>query len=223
MKSTEFITEASIFDERTLKNTHWKSPDQTIRWLRKNGFKEIGTGLFSVVFAKPGHNRVVKISTTQDHCWVVFAQYAQSKTNNKHLPHIPWIRRYRADPLDMSLSEEFFITIIERLTPLSDQAISRITDPGVLLGLMHYADLDSSTEESVDAALSKVGNSMNDNDRIRAFYRHSALEKYKNHPFIKAIIAINNLPGGCSNDLHSGNLMVRKDGTVVIIDPLAYL
>ena len=220
MKSLEFITEASIFDERTLKNTQWKSPKQTIRWLLKNRFKPIGTGWFSAVFAKSGHNRVVKISTQADHCWIAFAQYAQSKTNNPHLPHIPWIKRYQGER--EGIPQEFFITIIERLTPLTDQAISRITDPGVLLGLIHYADLDSSTEESIDAAISKVGNSYNAGG-TREFYRPDALIKYKNHPFIKAIIAINNLPGGCVKDLHSGNLMVRKDGTVVIIDPLAYL
>ena len=212
MKSIEFVTEASIFDERTLKNTQWKSPNQTIRWLRKNGFKQIGRGWFAVVFAKAGHNRVVKISTAQDDCWIAFAQYAQTKTNNPHLPKIPWIKRYQGDR--HGIAQEFFITIIERLDPLNDQTIPRITDKGVLFGIMLFANLDFSTVDSIeDAYNNQPGLSMANDPEI--------ITKYRNHPFIKTVQEINRLPGDCTSDLHSGNLMIRKDGTVVITDPLA--
>jgi len=210
------IVEASIFDERTLKNTAWESPKQLVTWLRANGFKKLGGGVFAAAYAKPGHNRVVKVSNRQDDCWIKFAQWAMSKTNNTHLPKIPWIKRYQGKR--KGKVTEFFITIIERLKPLTNQAILRITDPGVLLGLMYYADLDSNTEDSIDAAMSKISGR---NVKVPDLYSPRIPAKYKTHPFIKAITQINKLGGGCFSDLHSGNLMVRNDGTIIITDPIA--
>ena len=214
MKSIEFISEASIFDERKLKNTHWESPQQTIRWLKENGFEYLNEGYYAAVFAKPGHNRVVKISTVQDKCWVIFAQYAQSITNNPHLPKIPWIKRYQGTYNNHSV--EFFITIIERLAPLTDIAISKITDPGVLYGLLFYTDLGSDTRTAIEGAVHRHPNMDPD-----SFVKYDAVMKYRKHPFVNAIIEINRLSTRCMKDLHSSNLMVRKDGTIVIIDPLA--
>ena len=219
MKSQEFLPEASIFDERTLKNTAWESPTQIMLWLEANGFEVVGRGMFARAFGKPNHNRIVKLSTKQDDCWITFAQYAMTKTNNKHLPKIPWIKRYqgifRGDPT------EFFVTIIERLAPLDDKAIARITDPGVLFGLLHYADLEYETMDSIEQAIKTKSNPDDDEEfEVLNIYRDDIL-RYKNHPFINTIKQINSLPGNCVSDLHSGNLMVRKDGTVVITDPIA--
>ena len=205
MKSSEFITEASIFDERTLKNTHWKSPDQIMTWLKANGFEQKGAGVFARVFAKPNHNRIVKISTRQDDCWILFAQFAMSQTNNKHLPKIPWIKRYQGKDAWLEPTE-FFITIIERLQPLTDEAISRISDPGVLYGILEYTDIYVDEElYDVDAFSSSIGE-----QRV----------KYKNHLFVKTLRQMENLGSNCVTDLHDENLMVRGDGTIVITDPL---
>jgi len=206
------IVEASIFDERTLKNTAWESPKQLVAWLKSNGFEKLGGGVFAAAWAKPGHNRVVKVSNRQDDCWIKFAQWSMAKTNNTHLPKIPWIKRYQGKR--KGIATEFFITIIERLKPLTKTAIARINDPGVLLGLMHYANLDYNTEQSIEKAMSKQPNPQQFSDR-------KVLTKYKNHPFIKAIQQISNISGDCWSDLHSGNLMVRNDGTIIITDPIA--
>lgn len=206
------IVEASIFDERTLKNTAWNSPTELIKWLKTNGFQKLGGGVFAAAYAKPGHNRVVKVSNRQDDCWIKFAQWSMTKTNNKHLPKIPWIKRYQGKR--KGKATEFFITIIERLNPLTNKAISQITDPGVLFGLMHYANLDYDTEESIEQAMSKQPNP-------KIFQSNRLAAKLRNHPFIRAIEQVNSLSGDCWSDLHSGNLMVRNDGTVIITDPIA--
>ena len=214
MKSIEFITEASIFDERTLKNTNWTKPSHLIKWLEKHGFTELGHGSYAAVCAKPGHNRVVKVSTTQDDCWIAFAQYAQSKTNNPHLPKIPWIKRYQADAIDSGIIEEFFVTIIERLKPLDDQAISKITDPGTLFGFMMYTNLEPAAEASFLNTLQ--------NHKTPDMFQGYGLEvKYHNHPFVKTLRHITSISPDCWSDLHSNNFMVRGDGTIVITDPLA--
>jgi len=217
MRVSEIITEsaiveASIFDERTLKNTAWKSPTQLIGWLKQNGFKKLGGGVFAVAYGKPGHNRIVKVSKRQDDCWIKFAQWAMSKTNNKHLPKIPWIKRYQGKR--KGKATEFFITIIERLNPLTKSAITKIADPGVLLGLKHFADLDWVTMETIKK---------NYNSYVRASSqsRKDFSSQYANHPFVRALRQINNFQGKCYQDLHMGNLMQRSDGTVIITDPIA--
>ena len=216
MKSSEFITEASIFDERTLKNKAWKSPPETIRWLKQNGFKEIGDGNFAVTYAKPGHNRVVKVSTQADVCWIRFAQYAMSVTDNKHLPKIPWIRRYQGNR--EGIAQEFFITIIERLLPITSDNITSIKDPAILLGLFHYGDFAPFMRNRILDALHVIGYAKDEwldgDEKIVA-------AKFGDHPFIQALEMINSTKGRCWTDLHEENLMVRSDGTIVITDPIA--
>jgi hypothetical protein len=208
----EILTEASIFDERTLKNTSWKNPTQIIKWLKANGFKKIGKGYYANVYAKPGHNRIVKISNQQDDCWISFAHWAMTKTNNKYLPKIPWIKRWQGKR--EGIPQEFFVTIIERLQPLTNQALAQITDPAVLLGLYNYADLNSESYQTIENTASK---SPGMKDLI-----HIDVEDYANHPFIKILHAVEKIGKKCRTDLHAGNFMVRADGTIVVTDPIAF-
>ena len=197
MKSSEFINEASTADEATLKNTKWESPKQIFAWLESNGFAKLGSGNFARVYSKPNDDRIVKASTEQDACWLQFAAWAMKQTNNPHVPKIHWIHQY---------SKKFFVTIIERLHPLDDEAISRIKDPGVLFGLLEFTDI-------------YIDEDLYDADAFAATIGEQRV-KYKNHPFVTTIQQLENLPGNCISDFNAENLMVRRDGTIVITDPI---
>ena len=134
-----------------------------------------------------------------------------TQTNNPHLPKIPWIKRYQGKR--EGIPQEFFVTIIERLSPLMSRDIVDIGDVGVLLGLLEYATLEPTTTTALERS-NKLP--MHDGPALQEL-----MNKNKNHPFIKVLRAIDKLGGKCRFDLHDENFMVRADGTVVITDPIA--
>ena len=219
MKLHEIIQEATIFDERTLLNTPWKSPKQLRTWLERNGFHELGEGAYAEVWGKPSHRRIVKISTDQDKCWIKFAKWAMNQTANPYVPNIPWVKYYEGTLEYSDRPRKFFVTIIERLHPFDDDMdaiVGRINDPVVLAALLKHGEGWMMSEE--DALVSRlkqlrVGTSESTINRI--------LRNNQNHKFVKTLKAIKRMSGRCFGDLHSGNVMARDDGTIVITDPLA--
>jgi len=209
MKLHEITEMASIFDERVLLNTRWESPMQLQKWLKQNGFKKISRGAFSSVYAKPNHNRVVKLSYRQDDGWTAFVNWVLQQTKNKYLPNIPWFKQYQYR------GNEFFVTIVERLKPFDIyRNADKINDPVVIAGLIMYADLSIGEEDSLNWALFNKY-------RIRSAKR--LVKKNKSHKFIWTLNRINKLKGGeYYYDLHSDNFMVRPStGDIVITDPLS--
>ena len=155
MKLHEFaqINEASIFDEHALINTKWTSIEQLRKWLRKHGFKQLNSGVYAEVYAKPNHKRVVKISKHQDVCWIKFATWALKQSSNKYLPNIPWIHFYQ----DENSGKKFFVTIIERLNRCSPQQIKKIEDPVIAAAIWNHVDMYSrSSRHALDNRLEEL-------------------------------------------------------------------
>lgn len=236
MKVSEILNEVTIFDERKLLNTKWASPRELSKWLRSSGFKRIGGGYYSVVYGKPGHKRVVKISTQQDDCWISFARWAMKLTANSHLPNIYWIKFYEPEispAIRDVVGSRFFVTVMERLQPMNRKNIMNINEPVIIAAMLDPNGVFLIDSEVVYSYL---------NARLAAllgFKKHPGkivkyeevpdetieeiLEKNHSHKFIKTLNTIAKHPGGkgCQIDIHEENIMFRNDGTPVITDPWA--
>lgn len=74
--------------------------------LEKRGFKELGQGCFSRVYAKPGCDKVIKVSYNNDMGWVAFVLWAQR--SKYHSPHVPKL-------YSLKFHKDFYVAVIERL------------------------------------------------------------------------------------------------------------
>ena len=196
---------ATIFDEREILNTKWESPLMLTQWLHDNGFKRLNSGMFSVVYAKPNHKRIIKLSFAKDSGWATFAKWAMKQTANKYLPNIEWIKHY-ADG-------KFFVTIMERLRPFKFTDYRKIDDRVILAALYVYADLDINELKEIRDILANDFNIKSPTALVK---------RSKSHKFIWTLKRIRKIKGGNLNDLHSDNFMVRQStGDIVITDPLS--
>lgn len=220
MRLHELLTEASIFDERTLQKTQWNSPKQLMGWLKKNGFQQKGSGKFGAAFVKSGYNRIVKISKIEDKCWIKFAKWTLAVTNQPSLPNIPWVKMYRD-----SNGTQFFVAVIEKLRPFDQVAINNTVDlPGLVYLYLNedWFDADPKLEKRFESIIKR-----DDRDystiRRRLFYFLRNAKGGKR--FILTLRAAQKrATGGCTYDMHDGNLMYRpSDKRIVVIDPLADL
>jgi hypothetical protein len=222
------LTEASIFDERALLNTTWATPQQLTKWLRKNGFKKMGEGAYSAVFVKPGYKRVIKVSMKRDDCWINFAQWAQSVTNNPHLPDIPWVQFFGAG------YKQFFVAIIGKLAPFDKSAISATVDlPGLVYMYLHddwfRGDAGIWARLIDEGLITRYDSSGRRGTRFNA----EQLDRKKLLRYLRGVrggkqfimtlkAAERKGTGNCRYDMHDGNIMYRpSDKKLVIIDPLA--
>lgn len=214
MKLNDIITEASIFDEKELLNTKWTSPQELQKWLSANGFKKLGSGVFSAVYGKPDHNRVVKISKRGDECWLKFANWLMAQTKNPYLPHVPWLKQYKGTR--NGKTETFFVTIIEKLDPFTTDVIKNIKDPVVIAALLLKGDFWANEKKVLQKRLVELGYETPKEQK-------ELLMDNNNHKFINSLRMVSKRGGkSCFGDLHSGNIMFRpSNNSVVITDPLA--
>lgn len=208
------LTEATIFDENQLKRTQWESPRKVRSWLKSQEFKHLGGGAYAAAYGKKGHKRIVKISMKQDNCWLKFAKWTLTQTNNKYLPNISWVREYSGTR--KGKQEIFFITLMERLDPYSTKIIKQIDDPVVLAAILLEGDLYAPERKVLRNALNI--NFHFDTDKE---LKELLLDNH-NHKFLKTIQTVKKVGGKCEQDLHTGNFMYRpKTNTIVITDPVA--
>lgn len=216
------LLEATAFQEKFLQEYDWNSPKQLIGWLKSKGFQQKGAGKFGAVYLRPGYKNLIKISMREDKCWLKFADWTLGVTHNANLPNIWWVRRYND-----SKGHEFFIALVEKLTPFNKTAIMNTVD---LTGLVYmylyepWFDRNGDFEDRfVKDGLIKADDTDYDTMRRRLFYwLRNAKDGKRFMLTLKS--AENRATGGCDYDLHTGNLMYRpSDKKIVVIDPLADL
>ena len=101
-----------------------------------------------------------------------------------------------------------FVTVIEKLLPLTKHRISKIDDPVVLKGLIHLTSIGWGYRNVAKNRLEQLGSSL------------ALSNEDSNHPFIKTLDKIHSFDRYV--DLHEYNLMWRPSThTVVITDPIA--
>lgn len=217
MRIVDILNEASIFDERTLINTEWKHPGRLAKWLKSNGFQELGAGSFSAVYIQPGYNRVIKVSKQQDECWIRFAKWSMQYTANRHLPNIKWMKVYG--------SGEFFIALIEKLVPFTAAHIKHMDIADIALLYAEEAFLEK--DQSRAAVKRLIDEEVLDEHNIfspEALGITRAYAKEYATPFVQTYKAVKRKlsKAPCVVDLHDQNLMFRpSNNSVVLIDPLA--
>jgi hypothetical protein len=221
------IDEVTAAQDRALEARDWKNPREIMRWLEDRGYQKKGSGSFAVAYVHPQYRRIVKISKRQDVCWLRFAYWTLKMTSNPSVPYIDWVRTYGED-------DKFFVAVVEKLAPFNRNAIMETADvAGLAYLLIHEPWFES--DMTILGRLVKEG--IIDKSDRDAVYNGDRNEKAtsKVRKWLKSAKSgkrfINTLQsakkfakGGCSYDLHDGNLMYRpKDRRIVIIDPLADL
>lgn len=200
-------------------------------YLHKKGLKELGSGAFAVVYGRRGSNRVVKISTDLDKCWLKYANWAMGQHNNPHVPDIHHLESYtittsghgtrsgrRASPV--------FFAVMERLLPFAEEHINVEKNLPILAYLARYQGFDAFTKMQRG-----VGQKQNPFNRPHSYwspdpkYMHR-LNKFagegKKHPAVKLFRRVAEKWKNCQGDFHDGNIMIRPStGEFVVTDPVA--
>jgi len=152
-------------------------------------------GYYSTVYSNPKKSYVLKVNDRQD---TAYAQYVSliKKYNNKHFPKISDLKFIEVN------GGRYYIYLIEKLDDVRSE-------------MKHLANVFS---EIIDCPYSSL-----------TFFNtsHTQLDYLKQNPELVTALRIigkfkHNIKNPyISNDMHGGNIMQRKDGTIVITDPYA--
>ena len=166
--------------------------------LKKTGWQSIGMGCFSIVFTKPSLPYVLKINKMPDRAFQHFVELSK-RFPSRYFPKIGALKmiEYKERP--------YYIYTIEKL--------DSVTNMPSHLTLTRFANLIEAIAANPKMEISKIlGDCYGASDEsVEWFLRHPELVK------ACQIIGLN-CPDG-RLDIHKGNIMQRKDGTIVIVDP----
>lgn len=186
-----------------------KHRSEFIQFLSDNGYSKTAEGVFGQVYTKPGDDFVIKLSKQLDPFYLRFAEYAKGKND----PHLPKLKIKSFIPQGETLSYGF-IAFIEKLQPLT---LDKHED-----WLLHLALSAFSKIANKQITLAKQISILKTND----FYDEIVATIRENKSLFLSMNrfkrAMKNTSGNFQYDLKIDNLMKRKDGTIVIIDPLSY-
>lgn len=167
--------------------------DKFKAFLRKKGYILLGSGSYSMVYGRDNSDKVIKIGRRPDEDgWQDYILWANERGFGGNLaPKLYSYKNYG----------EFYVAVMERLTGRSHRVKSdedkvRVETSSVLYRLMQMSLEDGN---SISAELADLLDS-----RWKSFYT-----------------AFNEQFGETSVDFHSGNVMARENGEIVITDPLA--
>lgn len=154
-------------------------------FLENKGFKKLGSGLYSVVYAHPT-NPDIAIKVGEPDPWPDYAVWAtENGYAGKFAPLVHSLKSYKGNG-----HRDFYVAVMERLVD---------TIRGV-------------REEYADHNQSRLHNPFNvDGWELKRDDSRPDLQDFM-HQMSNA---------GYSGDLHDGNIMVRKDGEIVITDPVS--
>jgi len=198
-------------------NDHPSSSEFT-KYLKDNGWKCLSFGNYSTVYENPKYPYVMKVNRKYDRGFANFAILTH-KFPNKHFPVIGNAKLINMDGL------KYHIYLIERLEKLDYQYHD-------IIDLLAYSiDLFENSKdviEYVDALImsnlkyDKFPDLSDEQKKEDKAYR---LEKWKrflisNTGLIDSLLVVKDAKHG-SLDIKPSNFMQRKDGTIVITDPVA--
>lgn len=155
--------------------------------LEKRGFKRLGAGCFSIVYAKEKSDRVIKVGHSGDN-WMNYILWGRSKGyEGKFTPRVYSYKWYEAG---------FYVAVMERLKRTVGQGNWKKDKDLVLF------DLFQKGRTGNDYALSALGFLEKGADKFALDLKEAANDN------------------GWGWDDHSGNFMVRADGSFVATDPI---
>ena len=203
----EFILEQL----RGVKKYHNLTWDDIRDELRKQGIKSIGMGRYGEVFHKPDWNYVIKVFESDD----AYLDYVNFCITNNN-PHFPkFIKKPKSfhqfhKRLHHS-SKMLQIVKMELLAPLKDHWYSDNLEN--ICNLIFRENIKNVVIYDDDITKPKMYDNIEDiiNDNNN---------KPQLRELISALVQIKNKFNSYILDIHSENLMQRKDGTIVITDPI---
>lgn len=196
--------------------TEYSYTDKKIeKILTKKGYKKLGAGVDQTAYLEPGTGFVLKIFGTQrgdafSADQEMFFDWAKYCMKNKNNPFLPKFGGY-----------ESFVLDGDRYLQIRQEALKSSGVTGRVLAIMAVAieeegaqDLGE-VEDVIDELYDEYANA------YQKFIKQlgpKATQKLFNTMMDLYKISLNN---GWMFDLHSGNFMLRNDGTPVIVDPWA--
>jgi hypothetical protein len=229
----EIINEVPSQHRMKFNLKNWKSLKEIRMFLRDNGYKKLGAGVYAEVWKSPTSPEVVKISKEEDQCWIRYVKWIQKQGNNKYLPDIKSFREYELK-LNNGKTANMFIAVVETLedaTAYKDELRKRIKQKETLKDIAEWVWLQNAKWNGFGSTIHHLMyNSplLNSDERFKNLDANQRAEKLlkmfgqtqiaKTHSKIKRELS----GAGCEDDLHFGNLMYRPlTKNLVITDPLA--
>jgi len=168
------------------------------KYLLDKGYSNIGNGLYSTVFSKKDSDRVIKVSSDIDY-WFIFAQYVIS------LQEIPSIfpKIYSLSVKSDSRNEySWYVAVVERLEMTMQKFLDEYKNDDREKILTDFSKIRSRFSWFNDSDDQRISKSMNELLKLRSFEKE--MSSHGND---------------IGWDLHNGNWMFRKNGTIVLTDP----
>lgn len=173
--------------------TPFKSSKHFAHFLKKKGFETLGNGYYSSVYSHPKSDRVIKVMhKTEEDGWLSYVKWAAKEGYiGTHAPKVYSYKWVKTKGNDEQ--KGFGVAVMERLEKT--------------VGMCRRREDTRFLREAFDYAME--GNSLATQlleQRCPGMTRFGILlkEKFAGHL-----------------DMHGGNYMVRKDGTLVVTDPVS--
>lgn len=190
--------------------------------LKRKGIKSVGSGRYGTVFTHPSWNYVVKV-TTNDPSYLSFVDFVR-KHPNKHYPlvlHKPLsLRAFHKRPAS-ELKRHLEIVKIEKLQELSPN-IANFVAENIERFVQINLDIKHKRDDALDYRVPNHQMLQDDGKWEKGMTNREAAARY---PWMlelaaawQAVFDSDTVEG--SPDITTHNFMKRKDGTVVITDPV---
>lgn len=180
---------------------------RAVNFLQRYGYKLIGKGLGGIVVGKPDSDYVLKLFSANDIGYHRYLDLILARNN----PHFPIIR---GKPT--KISELYYVVKLERLWETNNYNYR----------LGKYCDMYCNDKMNEYIQQNEFKNSLN-RQRIKNINRNERYNKLASDfpelmDALDMIIKYVLIPLRTEPDLHDSNIMQRKDGTLVLVDPVFY-
>lgn len=187
--------EAEASRGATKKSSIFTSAREFRRALEKRGFKLLGEGHYSAVYGKDGYDRVIKVSRTLDN-WIDYVAWASKNGYaGNFAPQVYSWKRYAGSSANRypreTWSSDWSVAIVERMKETL-HADSQLARDFKIIERLHDLPVKNLLAEAIlEEIVPGVG----------SFFK-------KLHTTFDA------------HDIYGRNLMIRKDGTFCVTDPV---
>lgn len=211
------LNELNLDSYKHILKNEWSERDLLLQWLNDKGFELVGDGTWSSAWISDECDFIVKTGSMKNNIFKKFVDYCHS-TKDKHLPKFGQFKKIDSDT---------FVIFMEKLYP-SD--FSRNLSWFLREYSEHVRKINMSYKESLETFFGK--RNINENDILP--YIEDWLDEEKNvnirrmkingaaqiDSLTKTVYDATNGIGIPLDDIGPGNIMERRDGTLVLNDPI---
>jgi hypothetical protein len=189
----------------------------------KLGGKVLGTGMYGNVLSHPSWNYVCKIYS-DDPCYTRYIRFCMRNQNREFCPKIlDKPRKILPNYTRTSDTQNLYIVKLEKLQPLSGQS-SKIASELEFLSYyfleenMMFQNLKRVFDKTLEGYQREYFPEEHQ-DKLELFLKHVVPISFSWINYVRDLMISGTKE--CRLDLHSGNVMTRNDGSLVIVDPIA--